>query len=140
MTLKQYAEKYGVPDMINEYGEHRKTSDRSIIFPNGWIASIVNNDCVLVFGKDGNRTEYKSDKKYSVAMCDYNGYFDWSILNQYGAIDGCLYCDNEQEIIAACEKIRFQSFNGFNLFIPVENMGTFLPDVASEGMKLTFVE
>lgn len=35
---------------------------------------------------------------------------------------------------------HFQSFNGFNLFIPVENMGTFLPDVASKGMELTFVE
>ena len=39
-------------------------------------------------------------------MCDYNGFFNWSILNQYGAIDGCLYCDDELEIIMACETIR----------------------------------
>ena len=35
---------------------------------------------------------------------------------------------------------HFQSFDGFNLFIPVESMGTFLPGVASDGMELTFVE
>lgn len=106
MRLKEYSEKYGVSEVVNLYGEHRKTSKRSIIFPNGWVASIVRNVGVLVFGKDGKRTEYKSNKKYSVAMCDYAGYFNWSILDQYGAIDGCLYCDNEEEIIAACEIIR----------------------------------
>ncbi len=35
---------------------------------------------------------------------------------------------------------HFQSFDGYNLFIPVDSLGTFLPDVASEGMELTFVE
>ena len=38
------------------------------------------------------------------------------------------------------ELAHFQSFDGYNLFIPVENLGTFLPDVASEGMELVFVE
>ena len=46
------------------------------------------------------------NKNYSVAMCDYNGYFDWDILNQFGAIDGCIYCDDELEILIACETIR----------------------------------
>lgn len=38
------------------------------------------------------------------------------------------------------ELAHFQSFDGCNLFIPVDSLGTFLPDVASEGMELAFVE
>lgn len=38
------------------------------------------------------------------------------------------------------ELAHFQSFDGYNLFIPVDSLGTFLPDVASAGMELTFVE
>lgn len=34
---------------------------------------------------------------------------------------------------------HFQSFDGFNLYIPPESLGTFLPDVASEGSELTLV-
>ena len=105
--LKDYSEKFGVKEVINDYGEHRRTRERSIVFPNGWVASIVENNGVDVYCSDGKHTkEYKSKKKYSVAMCDYNGYFDWSILNQYGAIDGRIYCDDELEIIVACETIR----------------------------------
>lgn len=105
--LKKYSEKYGIKEVINSYGEHRHTSERSIVFPNGWVASITENNGVDVYHPDGKHTkEFKSDKKYSVAMCDYNGYFDWTILNQYGAIEGCLYCDDELEIIVACETIR----------------------------------
>lgn len=105
--LKDYSEKFGVKEVINDYGERRHTRERSIVFPNGWVASIVINDGVDVYHPDDKHTkEYKSKKKYSVAMCDYNGYFDWTILDQYGAIDGCLYCDDELEIIIACETIR----------------------------------
>lgn len=105
--LKKYSEKYGVKEVINDYGEHRRTRERNIVFPNGWVASIVENNGVEVYHPDGDHTkEFKSNKKYSVAMCDYNGYFDFSILNQYGAIDGCLFCDDELEIIIACETIR----------------------------------
>lgn len=105
--LKKYSEKFGIKEVINDYEEHRCTRERSIVFPNGWVASIVENVGVDVYHPDGRYTkEIKSDKKYSVAMCDYNGYFDWSILNQHGAIDGCLYCDDELEIIVACETIR----------------------------------
>ena len=35
---------------------------------------------------------------------------------------------------------RFKSFEGYNLFIQVANLGTFLPDVATQGAKLAFVE
>lgn len=93
--LKEYSSKYGIEEVINSMGEHRFSTDHSIAFPNGWVASIVEN-----------KEHPEINKKYSVAMCDYNGYFDWNILNQHGAIDGCLYCDNELEIIVACETIR----------------------------------
>lgn len=105
--LKEYSEKFCVKEVINDYGEHRHTRERSIVFPNGRVASIVENNGIDVHHPDGTHTkEYKSNKKYSVATCDYNGYFNWSILNQYGAIDGCLYCDDDLEIIVACETIR----------------------------------
>lgn len=35
-----------------------------------------------------------------------NRYFDWVLLNQYGAIGGCIYCDTELDILIACETIR----------------------------------
>ena len=105
--LKEYSEKFGIEKVVNDMNETRYTRPTSIVFPNGWVASIVENSGVTVFHPNGTRTEeFKSDKKWSVAICDYNGYFDWSILNQYGAIDGCLYCDTELEIIVACETIR----------------------------------
>lgn len=34
---------------------------------------------------------------------------------------------------------HFQSFDKYNLFIPVDSLGTFLPGVASEGMELALV-
>lgn len=105
--LKKYSEKFGVKKVFNDIGGYRQTSDHSIVFPNGWVASIVENSGNDTYHPDMNVTKkFKSDKKYSVAMCDYNGFFNWSILNQYGAIDGCLYCDDELEIIMACETIR----------------------------------
>lgn len=32
--------------------------------------------------------------------------------------------------------IHFQSFDGHNLFVPLDSCGTFLPDIASDGMEL----
>lgn len=82
--------KRAVTEVVNCYGETRKTRENSIIFSNGWFASIVEN------------IQYpERNAKYSVAMCDYNGYFDWSILNQYGADKGCFYCNSEDEICKA---------------------------------------
>lgn len=92
--LKEYREKFGVEEVVNDMGEHRCTREGSIVFPNGWVASIVKN------------TDYPEKGKYSVAMCDYNGYFDWSILNKYGADYGRIYCNTELEILIACETIR----------------------------------
>lgn len=105
--LKEYAKKFGVKEVVNDMGEKRNTKETSIVFPNGWVASVVGNNGVTVFSSDGTKKEeFKSNKKYSVAMCDYNGYFNWTILNQYGGIDGCLYCNTELDIIIACETIR----------------------------------
>ena len=48
------------------------TSDSSIIFPNGWVASVAPNKGVTIYDSSGiSRKEYPSNKKYSVAMCDY---------------------------------------------------------------------
>lgn len=105
--LKEYSEKYGLKEVVNDYGECRHTSDRSIVFQNGWVASIIENNGVDIYIPNGEHIkEFKSNKNYSVAMCDYNGYFDWDILNKYGAIDGCIYCDTELELLVACETIR----------------------------------
>ena len=105
--LKEYSEKYGLKEVVNDYNEHRQTKENSIVFSNGWVASIVRNNGIDVYHPNGKHTtEYKSHKKYSVAMCDYNGYFVWVLLYQYGAIEGCIYCDPELEILIACETIR----------------------------------
>lgn len=95
--LKEYSKKFGIPYIVNYNGETKHTSENYIIFKNGWIATIVEN-----------RNHPEINGKYTVAMCDYCGYFDWRILNQYGAIDGCLFCNTELEIIIACENIRRQ--------------------------------
>lgn len=93
--LKEYSDKFGIKEVVNDMGEHRKTRENSIVFPNGWVASIVEN---LKYPENG--------AKYSVAICDYNGYFDWTILNSYGADHGCIYCNTELDILIACETIR----------------------------------
>ena len=38
--LKEYAKKYGLKKVINEMGETRTTNENSIVFPNGFVASI----------------------------------------------------------------------------------------------------
>lgn len=95
MTREEYVNTYGITKIQNEYGETQRSCNRSIIFPNGWIASIIKNI-----------DHPEKNAEYSVAMCDYAGYFDWSILNYYGADDGCFYCNTEEEVQAACDIIR----------------------------------
>lgn len=92
--LQEYAEKYGIKEVKNDYGETRCTRENSIVFPNGWVASIVKN------------VKCPERGKYSVAMCDYNGFFDWSILDAYGAEHGRFFCNTEDEVLTACEVIR----------------------------------
>lgn len=46
--------------------------------------------------------------------------------------------NREYVYIEADEELtHFESFDGYHLFIPNENLGTYLPDVASNGMELT---
>lgn len=100
--LEEYAKEFGITEIVNDYGEHRKTLPKSrIIFPNGWCASIV------------NKSKYSEEPLYSVALCDYNGYFDWSTLVKFGSEpNGVFLCKTEDEIIKACEVIRQLSDNG----------------------------
>lgn len=87
--------------------EISKDKDGNIELSNGWVVSIVENNGVDTYKPNGEHIkEFKSNKNYSVTMCDYNGYFDWDILNQFGAIDGCIYCDDGLEILVTCETIR----------------------------------
>ena len=46
----------------------------------------------------------------------------------------------EYVMIEAGTLTHFQSFDGYNLFIPSDSLGTFLPDVATEGAELVATE
>lgn len=52
------------------------------------------------------------------------------------------FADSREYVyIEICETLaHFQSFDGYNLFIPVDSLGTFLPDVASDGAELVATE
>lgn len=91
-TIKDY-EAEGVPYVINSMGEKRTTREGSIIFSNGWVASVVNPT--------------DNPEQHSVATCDYNGYFDWEILSRYFITDhGTVICNNEKEVCVVLECIK----------------------------------
>ncbi len=50
--------------------------------------------------------------------------------------------DSREYVLIENDKIlaHFKSFEGHNLFIPLERLGTFLPDIATGGKELIFVE
>jgi len=93
--LEAYRNEHGIDRIVNDYDEERTTNVHRIIFPNKWCASIVENV-----------TYPEKDADYSVALVDWNGNFDWDVLDKYGADEGCFYCNTESEIIDACEVIR----------------------------------
>lgn len=77
--------------VTNDYGEHLETSKNSIVFPNGRLASICTKE---------HWPEQES--KYSIAVCDYYGYFDWEVLKPFGANKhGTVECDTEEEVCNA---------------------------------------
>lgn len=91
----------GLNGVKNDMGETRNTrmgdSKRgtSIVFPNGWVASII----------DETKNPYPNQsKRFSIAVCDYNGYFDWKVLIPFGANNdggegyGCFRTDSEDEV------------------------------------------
>lgn len=97
--LKEYINKYAIDSIVNDYEELRcssiSNSSCRVIFPNGYYAHIVYNN-----------SQPKKNAAYSVAVSDYNGWFDWGILKNFGYDDGRVYCNTEEEIIDACELIR----------------------------------
>ena len=101
-------------------------------------------------GSEDGRLERENMKKYR----DENGRLTMSLEQvkketaaeaaEYYHIGG-LYFNfadfREYVYISICESLaHFKSFDGYNLFIPVECLGTFLPDVASEGSELVATE
>ena len=91
MELKDFVAK-GLT-IVNDMGETKKTKKSSIVFPNGWIASIVTPE------DDGTA-------KYSVAVCDYNGYFNWNVLKPFGTTEGVILCNSEEEVCKALSIIE----------------------------------
>jgi len=83
MTIQDFVDKGII--VVNNMGEIRRTYERSIVFPNGWVGSIVTDG-------DG----------YSVATCDYDGYFDWNVLRPFGKgkekNNGTIFCKTEDEV------------------------------------------
>lgn len=98
--LESYANTHGIATIVNGYGElhssyiHHNGTGR-IYFSNGWYASIARN-----------MSRPDKNARYSIAVSDYDGFFDWNVLDEYGADDGHFYCNTEEEIIKACEVIR----------------------------------
>lgn len=94
-TLKEFVEN-GLT-VINDMGERResyvdfKRGYSSIVFSNNRIASIC----------------YR-DNEYSVAVCDYNGYFNWKFFdNSPFEVDmGSVNCDNEEKVCGVLEWIK----------------------------------
>lgn len=81
-----------IPKVINEYGEVRRSNDHSLVFSNGYVASIVHPQ--------------DNSAKYSVAICDYAGYFWWNTLNQFPRnVYGAILCDTEDEVADVVEYI-----------------------------------
>jgi len=91
-TIKDYIAD-GVPFVINSMNERRETREGSIIFPNGWVASIV---------KPTN-----SPKQYTVAIFDYDGYLNLEILRKhFDNNDGVVICNTEDEVCKVLEYIK----------------------------------
>jgi len=94
----------GLNQIINDYGEVRNTSRNSIVFPNGRVASII------------ERNDYNTDlfdetpnARWSVAVCDWNGYFDWESLRPFGTHDGRILCETEEDVASALHVISMLS-------------------------------
>ena len=61
-------------------------------------------------------------------------YYQIGMIYQY-AVDGREYVYLENDDCLA----YFQSFDGYNLFIPIDSLGTFLPGVADDDRALVLV-
>ena len=94
MTIQDYVNE-GLEYVINQMREVRKTKHSqyrsSIIFPNGYVVIIINK-------------EYS----YSVAVCDYEGYFNWSLLDRFNENEksGAVICYTEDEVCRILEYVK----------------------------------
>jgi len=94
MKIQDYVNK-GLNGIVNQMGEIRNTEQSqygySIVFPNGYVASIINKEFY-----------------YSIAVCDYEGYFNCKILDKFNESDegGAVYCYTEDEVCNVLEFIE----------------------------------
>lgn len=80
-----------VPNVIKYNG--------SIAFSNGWVASIIDTKMIHT----GNSLR----KRFSIAVRDREGCFDWNVLVPYGANEnGCIEADGDDEILKALNVIE----------------------------------
>ena len=92
MKIQDYVNK-GLNGIVHQMGKIRNTEQSqygcSIVFPNGYVASIINKEFY-----------------YSVAVCDYEGYFNWHILDKFNENEksGAVICYTEDEV---CNVLRF---------------------------------
>ena len=84
---------------------------------------------------DGRLTVSLEELK-QLTRAEASDYYRPSKLYRYAA-DGEYYIYLSQ--IAPGPIVEFESFNGKQLFIPRDSLGTFLPDVAADGEELTLV-
>jgi len=92
MSIQDFVNKNNIT-ILTSMGEERKTTDNFIIFPNGWIASIV-----------------KKENGYTIAVCDYDIYFDWNILKHLGGEKGVIFCETEDEVSDILSKIKLFNY------------------------------
>jgi hypothetical protein len=83
MTIQDFVDK-GLT-IRDSMGETIESSDQSIVFHNGLIANVI-----------------KKKIGYSIAVSDYDGYFNWNILKPNGTI----LCYDENEACKALSKIE----------------------------------
>ncbi|MDD3123566.1 MAG: hypothetical protein PHC62_08670 [Candidatus Izemoplasmatales bacterium] len=95
-TIKELAQK-GVPQIVNTMYEVHKThyyeenNTASIILNNGYIVSII------------HPMDSEDPNLWSVAVSDYDGYFDWDILKPFFRTrsdkeSGCVNCHSEEDV------------------------------------------
>lgn len=90
------------------------------------------------------KKKFRNEKGQLTVKLDEIGKLTQKTANSYYRV-GRIYLnhmDDEEYVFIAKDEVvvHFQSFSGKNLFIPLDSLGTFLPDIASEGMELEFVE
>lgn len=83
---------------------------------------------------DGKLTMSLTEIKKATAKVA-SAYYQIGSIYQYAENnEEYVYIDKDEQLA------HFQSFDGKNLFIPLDSLGTYLPDVASTGRELARTE